>query len=289
MSDVSMTGWRSTAMAGVIGVGMLAMGAASIYGASMGMGRYLDARAINDMGPATVQLMVRDTVGTVVGAESAYMSGLMGAYTQGSGPVSPEFRAFQDRFDRDGAASEYRRAGAQAQAETPLSEAQILDLARAVTDRHEGLRDLLQTASAELSMTGLDQETRRDISALLIMDTLLRNGSISLAPRIADRIGEMAREALQDPAVAERAGAVRAHVEAGLVGHLGRSPSVAAEASDLANMAPGMERLEIRSGMGQRHSLRLEPAGTYRNVAHVEVTDPFADGVRISMNDLPAP
>jgi len=70
-------------MTGVMGVGMLAIGAAAIYGASMGMGQYLDAHAISDMGPATVQLMVRDTVGTVVGAESAYMSGLMGATRRG--------------------------------------------------------------------------------------------------------------------------------------------------------------------------------------------------------------
>jgi hypothetical protein len=272
-----------------MGVGMLAIGAAGIYGASMGMGRYLDTRAISDMGPATVQLMVRDTVETVVGAESAYMSGLMGAYRQGAGPVSPEFRALQDRFDRDGAASEYREEGARAQADTPLSEAQVLDLARAVTDRHEGLRDLLQTASAELSMTRMDREKRRDVSALLIMDALVRSGAVSLAPRIAERIGELAAQALADPAVAESAEAVRAHVEVGLAGHLGRSPSVAAQASDLANMAPGMDRLEIRSEAGQRHGLRLEPAGTYRNVAHVEVSDPFAEGIRISLNDVPTP
>jgi len=55
--------------------------------------------------------------------------------------VSPEFRALQERFDRDGAASEYRQAGVRAQAGTPLSEAQILKLARAVTDPFaEGIR-----------------------------------------------------------------------------------------------------------------------------------------------------
>ncbi len=274
-------------MAGVMGVGMLAIGAAGIYGASIGVGRYLDARAISDMGQATVQMMVRDTVETVVGAESAYMSGLMGAYTEGA--VSPSFRAFQDRFDRGGSAPEYRDAGWWAQAVTPLTEAQILELAREVADRHEGLRDLLQTASAELSMTRMGREGRRDVSALLIMDALVRSGAVSLAPRIAEGVGEMAAAALRDPAVAERAGAVRAHVEAGLAGHLGRSPSVAAEASNLANMAPGTNRLEIRSDMGQRHSVRLEPAGTYRNVAHVEVADPFASGARISLNDEPAP
>jgi hypothetical protein len=289
MSDASIPGWRSTALVGVMMAGVLAIGAAGIYGASMGMGRYLDARAISEMRPATVQVMVQDTVRTVINAESAYMSGLMGAYAEGAERVSPEFRALQDRFELRPASPEYREAGARAQAEAPLSETQILELAREVADRHEGLRGLMPAAQAELAGTGLAPEGRRDLAALLIMERLIRGGELNIAPSISDRVGELLSAALQDPAVQERAGAVRALVETGLAGHLDRSPSVATQASELANMAPGMDRLEIRSTAGAKHSVRLEPAGTYRNVAHVEVADPFAAGVRISLDDVPQP
>lgn len=284
MSDVSVTDWRSAAMAGVMTIGALAIGAAAIYGGAVGAGRYLDARAISEMRPAVAQLMVQDTVQTVVSAESAYMSGLMGAYASDGVEVSREFRRLQGVFETGAGSSEYREAGARAQTEAPLSETQILELARDVVERHEGLRDLLQTARAELSGTGLDRSGQRDVAALLIMDQLVRDGAIEIAPEIAERIGELTEEALLDPTVSGRAGAVRALVRAGLTEHLGRSPSVAAEAGTLTNMAPGVDRLEIGSTMGQKHSLSLRPAGTYRNVAHVEVTDPFSEGVRIQLD-----
>ena len=83
--------------------------------------------------------------------------------------------------------------------------------------------------------------------------------------------------------MAERADAIRAVVDAGLTRHLVRSPSAAAEAVNLVNGAPGVDRLEIRSELSQKHSVRLEPAGTYRNVGHAEVADPFAQGVRVRL------
>jgi len=289
MSDASVTtNWKSTAMAGVMTVGIIAIGAAAIVGGSVGVGRYLDARAISEMRPAVAQLMVQDTVRTVVDAESAYMSGLMDAYASGDAEVSREFRRFQGIFKGGSASPEYREAGARAQMEAPLSETQILELAREVIERHEGLRDLLQNAQGELSGTGLDRSSQRDVAALLIMDQLVRDGAISIAPRIAERIGELTAEALLDSAVSGRAEAVRALVRAGLTGHLQRSPSVSADAGNLANMAPGVDRLEIGSTMGQKHSLSLRPAGTYRNVAHVDVEDPFAQGVHIDLGRDPS-
>ncbi len=126
------------------------------------------------------------------------------------------------------------------------------------------------------------------MAALLIMDQLASGGALAVAPSIAARIGELTGEALSDPAVAGRADAIRALVDAGLTAHLARSPSAAAEAVNLVNGAPGMDRLEIQSEMGQKHSVRLEPAGTYRNVAHAEVADPFAQGVRVRLEDGPS-
>lgn len=289
MSDASVPGWRSAAMAGVMTIGVLAIGAAAIYGGAVGAGRYLDARAISEMRPSVARLMVQDTVNTVIGAESAYMAGLMGAHAEATGPVSREFRSLQDRFERAAGAPEYRTAGAERQAESPLTEAQLIELARAVIDRHEGLRDLLETARSRLSGAGLDREGERDLAALLIMDRLVGDGSLGVAPAIADRIRELTAGALADPELAARAGPVRDLVGERLPAHLALSPSAAAEAGNLINGAPGVDRLEIRSTMGQKHAVSLGPAGTYRNVAHVEVRDPFAEGARIRLDGEPAP
>ena len=271
-------------MAAVMRIGAVAIGAAAIYGGAVLAGWHLDARAVSEMRPATAQLMVRDTVSTVIGAESDYMAGMMGAYADGAGTVSREFRSLQREFGRAEIPNAYQLAGAAALAETPLDESGLIELARAVLDRHEGLRDLLQTARAELSGTGLSRERQGDVAALLIMDQLASGGALAVAPSIAARIGELTGEALSDPAVAGRADAIRALVDAGLTAHLARSPSAAAEAVNLVNGAPGMDRLEIQSEMGQKHSVRLEPAGTYRNVAHAEVADPFAQGVRVRLD-----
>lgn len=288
MSDATVTDWRSTAMAGVLAIGAIAMGAAAITGGAIGIGRYLDARAISEMRPAVAQLMVQDTVSTVIGAESAYMAGMMGAYADGADQVSREFRSLQREFGRSEIPDAYQLAGAAVQAEAPLDEAGLIALARAVLDRHEGLRDLLRTARSELSGSGLSRERQGDVAALLIMDRLTGGGALQIAPSISARIGELAGEALSDPAVAERADAIRAVVDAGLTRHLVRSPSAAAEAVNLVNGAPGVDRLEIRSELGQKHSVRLEPAGTYRNVGHAEVADPFAQGVRVRLEDGPS-
>ncbi len=153
----------------------------------------------------------------------------------------------------------------------------------------ERLRDLLETARSRLSGAGLDREGERDLAALLIMDRLVGEGTLGVAPRIADRIRELTEGALADPEVAARAGAVRTLVEERLPAHLALSPSAAAEAGNLINGAPGVDRLEIRSTMGQKHSLGLVPAGTYRNVAHVEVRDPFSEGARIRLDQEPTP
>lgn len=288
MSETTMTDQRSAAMAAVMRIGAVAIGAAAIYGGAVLAGWHLDARAVSEMRPATAQLMVRDTVSTVIGAESDYMAGMMGAYADGAGTVSREFRSLQREFGRAEIPNAYQLAGAAAQAETPLDESGLIELARAVLDRHEGLRDLLQTARAELSGTGLSRERQGDVAALLIMDQLASGGALAVAPSIAARIGELTGDALSDPAVAGRADAIRALVDAGLTAHLARSPSAAAEAVNLVNGAPGMDRLEIQSEMGQKHSVRLEPAGTYRNVAHAEVADPFAQGVRVRLEDGPS-
>lgn len=285
MSDATMTETRSAALTAVMKVGVAALALAAIYGVSVGAGKYLDARAVSEMRPAVAQLMVRDTVSTVIGAESDYMAGMMGTYAAGAETLSPEFRSLQREFGQVRAPSQYHLAGAAAQAETPLDEAGIITLARDVLERHAGLRDLLQTARSELSGTGLDRERRGDVAALLVMNRLTSAGALKVAPSIAERIRELTGEALSDPAVAGRADAIRTLVDAGLTRHLARSPSVAAEAVNLVNGAPGMDRLEIQSEMGQKHSVRLGPAGTYRNVAHAEVADPFAQGAQIRLGE----
>lgn len=270
-------------MTAVMRVGVAALALAAIYGGAVGAGRYLDARAVSEMRPAVAQLMVRDTVSTVIGAESDYMAGMMGAYAAGVETLSPEFRSLQREFGQVRTPSQYHLAGAAAQAETPLDEPGIIALARDVLERHAGLRELLQTARSELSGSGLDRERRGDVAALLIMDRLTSAGALKVAPSIAERIGELTGEALSDPAVAGRADAIRALVDAGLTRHLARSPSAAAEAVNLVNGAPGVDRPVIYQTGPARHSIEMRPSGTYMNVARAEVEDPFAEGAQIRL------
>lgn len=285
MTNRSEVNWKSAAMAAVMSIGVFAVGAATIYAGASWVGRSQYALAISQMGPGTAELMVQDTVRIVVGAESAYMSGMMTGYADGAQGVSRKFRALQGGFDTDlSAPMEYREAGARAQADAPLSEAQLIELAEDVAERHEGMRALLQTAQDALSGSGVGQTDLRGTAALLIMDRLARAGLLRIDPRVADRIGELADEALRDPVVAGRANEVRALVDAGLAPHLIRSPSVALGAARLVNMAPGANLAESHSPIAQRHGMQLQPEVTHRNVAHVEVEDPFADGVRIQID-----
>lgn len=277
--------WKSAAMAAVMSIGVFAVGAATIYAGASWVGRSQYALAISQMGTGTAELMVQDTVRIVVGAESAYMSGMMTGYADGAQGVSRKFRALQGGFDTDlSAPMEYREAGARAQADAPLSEAQLIELAEDVAERHEGMRALLQTAQDALSGSGVGQTDLRGTAALLIMDRLALAGLLRIDPRVADRIGELADEALRDPAVAGRANEVRALVDAGLAPHLISSASVALGAARLVNMAPGANLAESHSPIAQRHGMQLQPEVTHRNVAHVEVEDPFADGVRIQID-----